>query len=1111
MKVRFRWTVLLMVLASLHCTSGEISPTTEKHITESVSAAKEVVNQMKGYAARLEEAGKVISPIIGFVGSLAPALGGVSAFLSLLFSFIPKTESAQMKFMKEKFKEVNRKLDGLSDKLDDISTLVTYENQRSIYAEAAHTVKVGSERLDAFFDALEQLSCGNKEECERERSDLAERYVDDFREVGPSLKLILKGAITKSIFRDPFIGLTMKKSKCNIPQITAVTESIFNLAEIGQRVIIAHEKLVASNASVISSLKNYLRLVYKVRKYYYKTKNQCFDKIDDYLQNDIQDDKYQDTKQFSDDTSAINALSTHLKVKYAWLKWNIFSYSFARKDKDDDDRNHAVRINIGWKNEDNRNDRKRLIVATPAQPRATYSEEKHNAINSALGKLMVHGHRFNWNPCDDDHMKCLEAIEKELASKGLKKYIQSIAVLHADLIPSVVQGSFSKYSIINNIFTISYPKGTDSVTIKTYKIHVVIILKSEEMLFKVKDIYCNKDCSHHGTCVRLPYSTSAECQCKAHFDGEYCEKKSENRLANALEMLLLSTLRIPTLSGIRYNLKDLRQEIDTGFGKISVTLDKLSKYLLQFYSRMQKQLGEKFEWTALQISYAEDIKNINYYVKKFKEAREENDKERLLGLSQYVLKIGNLKKWLHELDNLFLGSNSPVIHHSPLMIMYMNKFNDMACSPLYKKNIDTVYQQFEALQTSGYNLWIEALDVMDKNPKKASKKHKKVVQNQEKVFIENTCSYNIPNSKTIGCNGETFGYTHPGMNVTNICDNAFYVKGHEEVNCVDKDSSCQPCSCDQVGSKGVECSKQDGLCNCKKDFYGEKCESRDCKWGTWNTWASCSKSCGYSGFQERKRSHSITQYGEGKHCEGESTESRPCVDVQCCKDEFHCSNKKKCIPMSKKCNYDDDCGDNEDEDDDICTEHCEWRSGPSNWAKGESARMHCGNSQWVLQAINNVKDMISNAINQDVIRRYNPKALAKPVKYKCCKLNKNIMSSNVFNHEMKSEKLRHDDHVECKDDNYINEIRLGDKRYKSSFWDKAEFFLKYTYSCNGPRHGKKYLPQVGYTEWGSKFSWKLTIDCSKRFGPRSFLNSYRIEGNWSRGKRHRYKYVCSRI
>lgn len=54
----------------------------------------------------------------------------------------------------------------------------------------------------------------------------------------------------------------------------------------------------------------------------------------------------------------------------------------------------------------------------------------------------------------------------------------------------------------------------------------------------------------------------------------------------------------------------------------------------------------------------------------------------------------------------------------------------------------------------------------------------------------------------------------------------------------------------------------------------------DCLWSNYGDWSSCSVSCG-RGVQQRKRM--ILQEAEsgGRSCQGEATETRPCLSRAC--------------------------------------------------------------------------------------------------------------------------------------------------------------------------------------------------------------------------------------
>ena len=54
----------------------------------------------------------------------------------------------------------------------------------------------------------------------------------------------------------------------------------------------------------------------------------------------------------------------------------------------------------------------------------------------------------------------------------------------------------------------------------------------------------------------------------------------------------------------------------------------------------------------------------------------------------------------------------------------------------------------------------------------------------------------------------------------------------------------------------------------------------DCKWGEFDGWSRCSKTCG-SGIEIRSRSIAIVAQNGGKDCEGDAEEVKACNEQDC--------------------------------------------------------------------------------------------------------------------------------------------------------------------------------------------------------------------------------------
>ena len=341
-------------------------------------------------------------------------------------------------------------------------------------------------------------------------------------------------------------------------------------------------------------------------------------------------------------------------------------------------------------------------------------------------------------------------------------------------------------------------------------------------------------------------------------------------------------------------------------------------------------------------------------------------------------------------------------------------------------------------------------------------------------------------------------YLHPGMTIINQCKTNYYITGRKESTCVKKTSGCGSCSCNAAGSDGMECSDFSGQCKCKSGFYGTKCTDRDCVWSSWSGYSSCSKGCDYGGTHTRRRTHKITRLGNGKSCKGPSKETRSCFKG-CCSKQFHCSNKGKCVPFSYKCDYDNDCGDKQDEG--SCSEACTtkytgWNShGGGDMVYFDRHRLNCGGD-------GNVLKMFHLQRKGGIIR----------FQYKCCKLNKkvckNVKKTNGFTYDGDGDTVYLDRQtVSCGDHSYLNDYWLE----RNGGHDN----VRYSYYCCNLRYQKHrsrtscYTSYTSFTYDGDGKSYYLdrqTVQCRHRY----FLTYFRLLRN-SNHDNWRYKYRCCQI
>ena len=225
--------------------------------------------------------------------------------------------------MKEKFAEVNRKLDDVTNKLDGIQNLITFEAQRAAYIDEEHNIKFGYEKLQEMYKELQSASCGSNDDCKRRRMEVAQGYLKHFEKVEASLNLILKNSYSGSDFSEPLLHLVKKHYKCDIAKLNSFADTIFQLTFQGQEVVIAYKRLTGSKTSTVVEIQKWLKLIYTLRKNLYEIKEECYQNIDKYVREEVKDGKYQGD--FGEDRNANKALGQALDLKYPWLKWVSFS------------------------------------------------------------------------------------------------------------------------------------------------------------------------------------------------------------------------------------------------------------------------------------------------------------------------------------------------------------------------------------------------------------------------------------------------------------------------------------------------------------------------------------------------------------------------------------------------------------------------------------------------------------------------------------------------------------------------------------------------------------------------------------------------------------------
>ncbi|XP_066929946.1 SE-cephalotoxin-like [Clytia hemisphaerica] len=1083
---------ILIILTLLPLKSHEVDVELIENTLTNTQAIVDIIEERN---TALQNAGKAVGPLVSKIGALAPFLGAAGAFISILLAFLPQ-DSAEIQLMKTEFAEVNKKLDIITHKLDNIERLIKIETQKAAYIDSESKINFGFTQLAKFYDELMGVDCTEESKCLKERTKIAERYNKDFKAVVQPLFQILQNSYDQNQFAQPILELVKEEFQCDVGELNSFVETIYLFARQGQQVVVTHHKLSGSNTSVVTSVQQWINMVYALRNKLYVEKKHCYDFIETYMANDINDLQYQDgTNAFT-----FRKLDRLIRSKYAWLGWNFQIYNgFSNKEE-------AFKVIQGFSNAPSTKEkRKRAIIATPIDPLATYSKERINLVRNAIKKIDYYDIKNN----DKSHF--VKLVEEILKKAGIYKHVQSIVALKTNLKIEIEEDRFDSY--LNEEFTFDAPKQPSNPNNQPppppKKVRVVVMVKPVE----ADTSFCDEDTCHGSSkCVQLPFTKLTECQCEIHFDGERCETYSENSLSSTLDLLVTTSLTIPSLTDVYFDIQDLKESFSDGIENVNNALIELGSVLEQSFIDLSLMLGNEFKWTNLKVTYSETLSDVEFFIREFATRSKANGDKRGKELAEHILQPGHIKKWLSDLNLLFMGNDNLIQDHEPLLVVFMSRYSKDACTAPYKERVDHAYAQFSILQYQAFMMWAEALYIEERDTSEVQALYDKNVQEQTKRLLEVTCSYVIQNSTNVQCTGGH--YTHPELQITNQCVENYYVKGTPKSTCNSTDQSrCLPCHCDAEGSVNHECTDKAGVCSCKtinvngqmKSYYGSKCQNFDCVWGDWSSWGSCSK-CGYGGSRSRSRGYAKSKVVQGKECPGSSTSSESCF-AKCCGSNFNCQNTGKCISSSSKCNYRKDCSQGEDEADNTCKEYCYrhstyWHSrGDGSVIYLDRQRGSCSSSGYIIKSF--------------YLERSGDKQRHV---FRCCRFNnlaKVPSRKSYFTGEHKMgnvHDLRHL-HVKCKENGEFLTGFKNHHQWKQAKWTdftkshfmKTEFYCRkfdYKVSC---KYGNSKSVSAGSQ---TQYLYPLRADCSKINGDRSFMTEYQLK---SESNRFHYRMKCCKV
>ena len=159
--------------------------------------------------------------------------------------------------------------------------------------------------------------------------------------------------------------------------------------------------------------------------------------------------------------------------------------------------------------------------------------------------------------------------------------------------------------------------------------------------------------------------------------GENCEEHAKAQLALTMDSMLETTLKLPMLSDIAFEIQDLREYVGISFGQIQSAISDLEAAFKKAFDDLSRKLTTHFQWSNLITLYNNAIRKIEFFSHRFEELPKsfpETIEIEGRKLATAVLQVDGMHKWLYELNFLFIGrTGTPLVSHSPLMLVFMNR------------------------------------------------------------------------------------------------------------------------------------------------------------------------------------------------------------------------------------------------------------------------------------------------------------------------------------------------------------------------------------------------------------------------------------------------------
>ena len=711
--------------------------------------------------------------------NIAGVFGVFGALFSIVMTFLPGSESPELKMMRTEFDKLSGKMDEISRSLDDTKDLIKLSAQRSAFIEHESKIHNGFSQLKICLDALANAKCTGVEPCKRKKKEIAQGYISSL-DVQLSVEMILRGVISDSAFGKQLLYLLKEKSKCNVPKINMFSDKVTALLTKGLAVSLFYNQLTKVDYNVMDGTVLADKTLTLLENKRQAMQQQCIEEIDYWMPLDVENSQ----DHFSSDIQASNTKVLRLfKTKYPWVDWHIVTY----KGRNGPAAGPTGSLRSGLYSSSKTHNVHNFVIPTNTAEVRNIEEKttKWKQVVEAIGS---------------DYKKGIQFIENRMKMHfTLKNQIQSFAILPGE---QWVMGHY----IFNKTKQITLGVvDVSSANVFVTRLHNYVVVVSF-----VQAEYpppCPKLCSGKGKCFLYPYSTKKGCKCKVGYSGETCNSSvTVLKLKSVINLILQQTMKLPTFVTIQHAIEDTQLLLKTSTENIQMSITKLGERIDEQFKNLGEFMSSKFEWFATLSKYKEAIENLNYFhnisSKKLSDFQENSTfadfKSKILSdadlkfnakgsqhseaedkaIATYLLSPTGIRKWLYQINFLIVGRRDSQFNaHKALLFLVMDKYKNRLCSRIYKEDVTRTYRQLMLLQLQGYMLWSNAYSIMNRDGSFISKSYTKMLKNQQKYMKDATCSVTIPHSKNLqDCTGGY--YIHKSLKVKVSCIDGHFTKGN---------------------------------------------------------------------------------------------------------------------------------------------------------------------------------------------------------------------------------------------------------------------------------------------------------------------------------------------